>query len=42
MESNTNTTPDVIGSAGSKFSVKLPLYEKVGYGLGDTAYNILY
>jgi GPH family glycoside/pentoside/hexuronide:cation symporter len=47
MESNTNTTPDittsgVTGSAGSGFSGKLSLVEKVGYGLGDTASNILY
>jgi GPH family glycoside/pentoside/hexuronide:cation symporter len=47
MESNTNTTQDVTtsgvtGSAGSDLSGKLSLVEKVGYGLGDTASNILY
>ncbi len=47
MESNTNMTPDVTtshvtGSAGSDMSGKLSLVEKVGYGLGDTASNILY
>ncbi len=47
MESNTNTTPNVTtssvtGSAGSDLSGKLSLVEKVGYGLGDTASNILY
>ncbi|MCJ7728729.1 MAG: glycoside-pentoside-hexuronide (GPH):cation symporter, partial [Sedimentisphaerales bacterium] len=46
MESNTNMTPDVTtssvtGSAGD-LSGKLSLVEKVGYGLGDTASNILY
>lgn len=44
MESNTNTTPNVTTSsvAGSDASGKLSLLEKVGYGLGDTASNILY
>ncbi len=47
MESNNNSTPEVTasgvtGSADSNFSGKLPLYEKIGYGLGDTASNILY
>lgn len=44
MESKTNTNPNVITSsvAGSDASGKLSLVEKVGYGLGDTASNILY
>jgi GPH family glycoside/pentoside/hexuronide:cation symporter len=47
MESNANTTSgvttsSVTGSAGSDLSGKLPLYEKVGYGFGDTASNIMY
>jgi len=47
MESNNNTTLDVTkssvtSSAGSNSSGKLSLYEKVGYGFGDTASNIMY
>jgi GPH family glycoside/pentoside/hexuronide:cation symporter len=37
MESKTDITSDDISSAG-----KLSVVEKVGYGLGDTASNILY
>jgi GPH family glycoside/pentoside/hexuronide:cation symporter len=47
MESNTNmnsdvTASNVTGSADSDLGGKLALSEKVGYGLGDTASNILY
>ncbi len=47
MESNTNSASEVISSditspGATVFSGKLSLVEKVGYGLGDTASNILY
>ncbi|MBN1806704.1 MAG: MFS transporter [Sedimentisphaerales bacterium] len=47
MESSNNTTSDVTkssltNSTSSNSSGMLPLYEKVGYGFGDTASNIMY
>jgi sugar (glycoside-pentoside-hexuronide) transporter len=43
MESNNNSTPKVTKDLASvDLGGKLPLYEKIGYGLGDTASNILY
>ncbi|MBN2180494.1 MAG: MFS transporter [Sedimentisphaerales bacterium] len=42
MESD-NSTPEVTTNPASvDLGGKLPLYEKIGYGLGDTASNILY
>ncbi len=43
MESNNNSTSEVTTeSAFDNLGGKLPLYEKIGYGFGDTASNILY
>jgi GPH family glycoside/pentoside/hexuronide:cation symporter len=43
MESNNNSSPEVTaGSAFADLGGKLPLYEKIGYGFGDTASNIMY
>jgi len=47
MESKTNTPSDFLSSnttslAGTASAGKLSIVEKVGYGLGDTASNILY
>ena len=42
MESN-NSTPEVTkDTASADLGGKLPLYEKIGYGFGDTASNIMY
>ncbi|MBA7561740.1 putative glycoside/cation symporter YagG [subsurface metagenome] len=42
MADNNNSTPEVTASSFSKLGEKLSIVEKVGYGLGDTASNILY
>lgn len=42
MESNTNSSQPVAADTNAKFDGKLSVMEKVGYGLGDTASNILY
>ena len=43
MESNTNSAPQQTANAAvGEMSTKLPLMEKIGFGLGDTASNILY
>ncbi len=43
MESKNNSTTEVAAdSAFADLGGKLPLYEKIGYGFGDTASNILY
>lgn len=44
METNTTSTPqqNVFGQLSSDSNGKLSLLEKVGFGLGDTASNILY
>ena len=43
MESRNNSYPGVATeSAFDNLSGKLPLYEKIGFGLGDTASNIMY
>jgi GPH family glycoside/pentoside/hexuronide:cation symporter len=43
MESKNNSTSEVTTkSAFDNLGGKLPLYEKIGYGFGDTASNILY
>ncbi|MBN1998868.1 MFS transporter [candidate division KSB1 bacterium] len=39
---DNNSTPNVTRSAFSELGGKLSVVEKVGYGLGDTASNILY
>lgn len=43
MDTNTTSTPDRLSSdAAGGIGGKLSVIEKVGYGLGDTASNILY
>lgn len=46
MEDNTNSTPEaaapVKDSNFDELGGRLPLFEKIGFGLGDTASNILY
>ena len=47
MEDNTNSTPEVTASSATdsafnELGGKLSVFEKIGYGLGDTASNILY
>lgn len=42
MESNTNSASQTPSSGSAIISTKLPLMEKIGFGLGDTASNILY
>jgi GPH family glycoside/pentoside/hexuronide:cation symporter len=42
MAANNKPTPDVTVSSFNKLGGKLSIGEKVGYGLGDTASNILY
>ncbi len=42
MTDNTNPTSKVTASLFDKLGGKLSIVEKVGYGLGDTASNILY
>ena len=42
MESNNNSSQPSAADAAANFNGKLSVVEKVGYGLGDTASNILY
>ena len=42
MKSKNNTSSNTTHPAGNAFEEKLSIVEKVGYGLGDTASNILY
>ena len=42
MESNNSNPAISTESAFDELGGKLPLYEKIGYGFGDTASNILY
>jgi len=42
MANSNNSTQETVASSFNKLGGKLSMVEKVGYGLGDTASNILY